>query len=205
MNFKKIIGLIFVGYVITIFLVPYSNPVTSAEVRKIDLVTTPEKVLFDVTNMKPGDYAARTLKITNSGADDFNYLFNSDKKSGSEKLYNALHIIVSDEKGELYNGSLGEFKKLDPRALASQASEELVFTVEFPTHLGNEYQGLECEVELKFYVEGTMGGVLPVDGPKLPNTATNSFNLILIGFVLLGGGFILYRYLNKKKRDIKHA
>lgn len=205
MNFRQIIGIIFIGYLITsiVIIVPYANTVASAEVQKIDLVTTPEKVLFDVTNMKPGDYATRTLKISNSGAEDFNYLFTADKKSGSDKLYEALHIIVSDRNGELYNGTLGEFKKLDSRALASQASEELIFTVEFPTHLGNEYQGLGCEVEFKFYVEGTMGGVLPVDGPKLPNTATNTFNFIAAGIVIIAGGLIFYRYQNRKKQDAK--
>jgi len=205
MNFRRVAGLIFIGYLITIIVItlPYGSTVASTEIQKIDLITTPEKVLFDITNMKPGDSATRTLKLSNSGAEDFSYLFSADKKSGSNELYEALQIKVTDESRELYKGSLGEFKKLDSRPLTSGGTEELTFTVEFPPHLGNEYQGLECEVEFKFYVEGTMGGVLPVDGPKLPNTATNTFNLIVVGVVMLSGGFLIYRFLNRKKRDVE--
>lgn len=171
--------------------------------QEIDIVTTPERVLFNVSNMKPGDRATRTLTISNSGKQVFSYLSSADKKTGSDELYKALLLTVSDANGEVYKGSLGDFEKFEPRTLASQGSEELVFLVEFPAHLGNEYQGLECEVEFKFYVEGTLGGVLPVDGLKLPNTTTNTFNFIAAGIVIIAGGLIFYRYQNRKKQDAK--
>lgn len=54
---------------------------------------------------------------------------------------------------------------------------------------------------MKFYAEGTLGGVLPVDGPKLPETGTNTFNILIAGIILaLGGGFIFY-YLRKRLRS----
>ncbi len=186
-----------------IILFPFNITAATSDIKEIDIMTTPEKVLFDVSKMVPGDRATRVLTISNSGKQDFNYLFSSRKTSGSDELYRALRLTVSDEGGEIYKGNMGDFNQLDAGNLVSGQSEDLVLTIEFPEHLGNEYQGLQCEFEFKFYVEGTMGGVLPVDGPKLPDTGTDTFNFIVAGFVIISGGFILYRYLNRKKRDVR--
>jgi LPXTG-motif cell wall-anchored protein len=187
-----------------LLIVSLSNP-ASAEVQEIDIVTTPEKVLFDVTNMKPGDWAIRDLKIKNSGKQNFDYLFSSNKKSGSNQLYNELFLTVNHGNTELYKGKLGGFSKLDPRALKSGGEETLTFRVDFPEHLGNEYQGLATEVEFKFYVEGTLGGVLPVDGPKLPNTGTDMFNILVAGAVLVLTGTIIQFVLSLRRKIAKHG
>ncbi|WP_159439938.1 TasA family protein [Bacillus sinesaloumensis] len=175
------------------------NQVLAAPANKvIDIMTTPEKVLFDIENFKPGDWATRTLTIKNSGSEDFKYLTSADRKSGSKELYEELVLSITDSTGEIFKGKLGEFKKIDPREIATGQQEDLIFTVEFPPHLGNEYQGLTTEVELKFYAEGTLGGALPVDGPKLPETGTNSFNLLIAGMLLVLGGGILYFILRRR-------
>ena len=204
MRFKISIGLSFIIYVIAIIILfPINITATTNDIKEIDIMTTPEKVLFDVSNMVPGDQATRALTISNSGKKDINYLFSSRKTSGSDELYRALQLTVSDESGEIYKGNMEDFNQLDDRNLASEESENLILKVEFPEHLGNEYQGLQCVFEFKLYVEGTMGGVLPVDGPKLPNTGTNTLNLIVTGIVIIVGGFTLYRMLNRKKRDVR--
>lgn len=186
---------------ISILLVtPFLSMEASAEanVREIDIMKTPEMVLFDLTNLKPGDSATRKLLVKNNGTEDFDYLFSSKLKSGSEKFYNELDIIVSDQKGELFNGKLKDLKKFEPRFLSNSSQEELIFKVDVPTYLGNEYQGLSSMVEFKFYVEGSMGGLLPVDGPKLPDTATSMFNFIVLGLALVTGGFLLFLYARRR-------
>ncbi|MEK5441867.1 MULTISPECIES: TasA family protein [unclassified Fredinandcohnia] len=200
-SFIRIIYFMTVCTLLFFFLANQVKASPSNNNKEIDINTTPEKVLFDVDNFKPGDWATRTLIIKNSGTEDFNYLTSADRKSGSKELYEELFLTISDKNGDIFKGKLGNFKKIDPRPIVSGQQEELIFTVEFPPHLGNEYQGLATEVEMKFYAEGTLGGVLPVDGPKLPETGTNTFNILIAGIILaLGGGFIFY-YLRKRLRS----
>lgn len=201
MNRLKLISYSLITFLLIILI---NNPV-SAEVQEIDIVTTPEKVLFDVTNMKPGDWAIRDLKIKNSGKQDFDYLFSSKKKSGSTQLYNELFLTVTHGDSELYKGKLGGFSKLDARALKSGIEETLTLRVDFPEHLGNEFQGHAAKVEFKFYVEGTLGGVLPVDGPKLPNTGTDMFNILVTGAVLIFGGTILQFVFAWRRKIARHG
>jgi LPXTG-motif cell wall-anchored protein len=170
---------------------------------EIDLTTTPGKVLFDITNVKPGDSVARDLVISNNGAQDFNYITSSKFLTGSEKFYNQLDLTIEDASGVLYEGKLKDLKELEPRFLQSDQSETLQFVVKIPVELGNEFQGATTEFQLKLFVEGTLGGVLPADGPRLPNTATDMFNLIIAGVVLVLSGGIYY-FINKRKIvDIK--
>ncbi|MGF2618194.1 CalY family protein [Rossellomorea aquimaris] len=170
-------------------------------IPEVDIATTPTKVLFNVDNMKPGDWADRTIKISNKGKQDFTYTMSTHLKSGSKKLYNELTMKVSDEKGELYNGKISDFSGLESRELAKLAAEDLSFTVEFPPHLGNDFQGLSTEVEFKFFVEGTLGGLLPVDGPKLPETGTNTFAFLALGTILSLSSLVMFgiqRYRRKR-------
>lgn len=206
MNFKKsLYFLICYSLVISILIgLPIKTTAATSEVQEIDIVTTPEKVLFEITNFKPGDWSTRTLNIKNSGKQDFNYLASAKLTSGSKELYQELLLTISSKSDELYKGKLGDFKKLDPRFISSNGTEDLIFTVEFPSQLGNEFQGLKCEVEFKFYVEGTLGGLLPVDGPKLPNTATDTFNYLAGGIALIFGGLTFYLINNRIKLSRKH-
>ncbi|KUP04427.1 cell wall protein [Bacillus coahuilensis p1.1.43] len=171
--------------------VNYAAAAPNDTIPEVDIATTPTGVLFDVSNMKPGDWADRSIKVSNKGREDFTYKMTVHLKSGSKKLYNELMVRVSDSKSELYYGKIGDFKGLDSRMLAKSEEEELSYTVEFPAQLGNDYQGLQTEIEFKFFVEGTIGGLLPVDGPRLPDTATSTFTLLAIGGLLTAAGFSL--------------
>jgi hypothetical protein len=186
-------------------MLPLEKTLAQVNNGEIDIATSPEKVLFDLTNLKPGDWAERTLTIQNKGKQDFKYLTSSRLKEGSEKLYNELLLTISDKEKVLFDGKMKEFSKLDPRTITKNESEELLFKVVFPEELGNEFQGLESVVEFKFYVDGTLGGVLPVDGPKLPNTSTDMFNLILAGAALLLTSTIIQFVLMLRRKKTKHA
>ena len=194
----RIIVYFTLSIIIVCSIIPVSASADSSNIREIDIMTTPEKVFFDLRNIKPGDWSTKTIKIINSGRQDFSYSVSAERNIGSKKLYQSLQLVINDKNNnEIYRGSLGDFSKLDGRQLMSNESEELEFTIKFPEEHGNEYQGLTTEVDLKFYAEGTLGEVLPSDGPKLPATATNQFNLFMIGLVLLTGGILLF--LAKKK------
>ncbi|MBO0958281.1 cell wall protein [Neobacillus sp. MM2021_6] len=202
MNEKKVITILVCYFLLlTVFiLAPFAQDTYASEIQEIDIATSPEKVLFDLNNLKPGDWAERTLTIQNKGKQDFKYLFSSKLNEGSGKFYNALELKVSDKNKVLFEGKMHDFSKLEPRFISKNDEEELFFTVKIPDELGNEYQGLNCKVEFKFYVEGTFGGVLPVDGPKLPETGTNMFTILVAGaaLVITGGIFQFVLYWRRK-------
>ncbi|WP_404330875.1 TasA family protein [Mesobacillus maritimus] len=170
---------------------------------EIDLTTRPAKILFDLSNVKPGDSVARDFVIINNGIQDFNYITSSKFLSGSEHFYNQLDLMIEDANGILYEGKLKDLTGLEPKFLEGQQSENLLFVIKVPIELGNEFQGVSTEFQLKLFVEGTLGGVLPADGPMLPNTATDMFNLIIAGAVLVLGGGIYYFKNKRKIADIK--
>lgn len=172
---------------------------------EVDISTSPETVLFDVKNMKPGDWATRSITVNNNGKQDFKYVMSTALKSGAKELYNELLFTVKDKNGDLYKGKLADFKGLEQRTLMKSKSEELTFQIDFPPHLGNEFQGLATVVEFKFYVAGTLGGLLPVNGPKLPDTATGMFNLIGAGAIFVIGGVFLFVMdrLRGRRLDVK--
>ncbi|WP_071458510.1 LPXTG cell wall anchor domain-containing protein [Bacillus massilinigeriensis] len=171
--------------------------------QEIDISTDAGKVLFDLGNIKPGDWAERDITLMNTGRQDSTYITSVELESGSQKLYDNLVLKVYGKGGKVFEGTLGEFKKLNPRMVKSREAENLILKMEMPWELGNEYQGLGCNVAIKFNVEGTMGGMLPQDGMKLPNTATGIFNMLAAGILFsLGGGAMYLYYLRRKKQAI---
>ncbi|MEH7075442.1 LPXTG cell wall anchor domain-containing protein [Neobacillus drentensis] len=203
---KKVIIKITINiFVISIiFFLTSINIFAGTNTAKINIATSPEKVFFDLTNLKPGDWAEKKLTIQNNGEQDFKYLLSSNLKKGSEKFYNELFLSISDESSVLFEGKMREFKKLNPRFIAKNDSEQLFFKVVVPSEIGNEFQGLGCEVEFKFYVEGTLVGALPVDGPKLPETGSNMFNILVAGAVLVISGSILQFNIKKRRRKLQN-
>lgn len=173
--------------------------------NEIDIALEPDDVLFNVNNMKPGDWVPRTLAIKNAGLQDFTYLMTIENK-GNDKLFNELLLEIKDEKEELYNGKLSEFVSLPKRELSATDEEELEITVRFPEHLGNEFQGTDSKFVFEFTAEGAeevglsnndneqIGndiGSLGDGGSSLPNTATNIFNFLLIGSILITFGIVI--------------
>jgi len=183
---------------ITFHIGPAKALAEEGQSREIDITLTPEKVLFDLDNLKPGDWSERKIVITNSGTMDAKYKVSARKKSGDDLFYQALELTILGPSGELYKGALSNFENLEGSTIATGKAEELTFTIKIPETLGNEYQGMTTEVEIIFYAEG-IGGVLPIDGPNLPTTATDYFNLLAAGIILIGGGTILLKIRRKLK------
>lgn len=231
MKRKKILYIVVVYCVVALIIgVTASMEQVRAEERKeIDLSLTPKDVLFDVSNMKPGDWTERSIRVNNEGTAKFLYTLSAEFADGSKKLYEALTLEVKDKERVLYKGSLGGFTKLAGRILSAGQSEQLIYTVRFPEEFGNEYQGLGTKVKFVFYAEadgsnagtpenpngntsntGTTdkpGGVTSVD-----NSSTNVSNLNMnygllprtgthyMNTILIGIGLILIGLFVYKKR-----
>ncbi|GGB41565.1 LPXTG cell wall anchor domain-containing protein [Fictibacillus barbaricus] len=151
--FKLILIYSLVLLTIVVFL-PISSTGANTSTPEIKIDTLPESVLFNIKDFKPGDWAPRVLTIQNNGNQDFSYNIQSRMKSGSEKLFNVFQLKIEDSSGVIFKGDLKDFKELDPRPLASFSEEKLTVTVEFPYVSGNEFQGLDTEVEFVLYAEG---------------------------------------------------
>jgi LPXTG-motif cell wall-anchored protein len=178
------------------------NAIAEGNINEIDISTSPHKVFFEIKNSKPGDTFTEVLQIQNNGSQDFKYIFSNRFLTGSDRFYNELVLTVADKFGELYKGKLKNFEKLNSRNIKSKTNEKLTFSIYFPYELGNEFQGLDCEFQFKFFVEGTLGGVLPVDGPKLPNTSSNMFNILVAGAVLVLTGS-LFQIIVKRRNKLE--
>ncbi|QKY68985.1 TasA family protein [Lentibacillus sp. CBA3610] len=181
-----------------VFLSEGSQSAAAQSNAVIDINVKPEDYLFDLTNMKPGDWAPRTIKVQNNGTNAFEYVTTFKNNGGSEKLFRELLLEVTDSDNALYTGKLTNFNGLSPRYLSASSEEELTFTIRFPEHLGNEFQGLETNILLTFqaagntdtdqaFSGGTVGG-----GSPLPDTATDKFTYLLIGIALMTVGGIIY-------------
>jgi LPXTG-motif cell wall-anchored protein len=181
-----------------LFSFPLNN--AKAEGNEIDISTSPHKVFFEITNSKPGDTYTKVLTVSNNGSQKLNYLLSSRFLTGSEEFYNELLFKITNTTEVLYSGKLKDFNKLNPRSLKRKESEKLNLSISIPSELGNNYQGLDTEFQFKFYVEGTLGGLLPADGPKLPSTGSNMFNILAFGFMFtLVGLFISFKGKIKKQ------
>ncbi len=139
--------------------------------KEIDISISPIDALFAISNMKPGDWAPRTITVKNSGSKDFDYLMQL-QNSGEKKLFNEFLLEIKAGDKELYKGKLAEFKSLPARKLTSGTEENLDITLRFPEHLGNDFQGLTSAFVFSFTVEGRDdpggGGETPGGGGETP-------------------------------------
>lgn len=181
----------------------FADGENGADNNEIDISISPQNALFNINNMKPGDWAPRTITVKNSGSKDFGYQMQL-RNDGEEKLFNELLLEIKAGEEELYQGNLASFKSLPIRKLATGSDENLDITIRFPEHLGNDFQGLIAAFAFTFTAEGKdnisvqaiapgqidSGGSTPT-GKILPTTSTNIFNLLLLGAVLVAGGIVM--------------
>lgn len=183
------------------FYIPVgSTTANDDESIKVDLVTAPANLLFDVRNLKPGDVIKRTLIIENHGNVDVDYVTKANFLAGSKKLYKQLKLRVTDNQNVLYEGSLSKFNGLDKRKLTLTENDELYFYVEFPYESGNEFQGLATEFEIVLAAEAE-NAVRLFDYPsKLPKTSmTHPALYFILGLCLFAIGAIGL-YLKRVKK-----
>lgn len=194
----------------------FADDENTTENNEINISLSPTETLFDITNMKPGDWAPRTITVKNIGSKDFEYLMQL-QNSGDEKLFNELLLEIKAGDEELFQDKLAAFKSLPIRKLATGNEENLDVTIRFPEHLGNEFQGLHATFDFVFTAEGNdseaetvtvqevmvgkidSSGSPMSGGPRLPDSTTNLVNFMLIGGALGVGGIVLIVFLYYRK------
>ncbi|WP_079528556.1 TasA family protein [Halobacillus hunanensis] len=198
-------------------LLVFSDGVQAAEEEKeINIGTSPETILFKVSNLKPGDTMTREVEISNLGTRDFTYSTVSEFTGGSEKLLRALRLQVTDQTGkQVYAGSVMELSELDKRYLKVSEEDQLTLKVEMPFELGNDYQGLAGRFEIRFTADGA-DSIAGAQNPKrtsqppigfsgigLPDTATPLYNILLLGLVmvLMGAGLYVIHYVSNHRAE----
>lgn len=128
-----------------------------------------EEFLFDVENLKPGDYMRENLMVENTGDHDYYFHAESKFESGSKKLFNQFLLEVTDsEDAELYEGSLADFTGFDPRFLEKGETDEIEFKATLPYESGNEFQGLAVKFKILIWAEAQPTEPNPDPNPK-PN------------------------------------
>ncbi|WP_408006174.1 LPXTG cell wall anchor domain-containing protein [Pseudalkalibacillus sp. A8] len=209
---------------VNVFYQPVMNTGADESPSVIDISTSPANYLFDIKNLKPGDWAERKIIIENDGNVDFKYNTLAKFKEGSEKLYEQLEMKVQDQDGHiLFQDKLSKFGSLAERELAHHNSEEFVVTVTFPPESGNEFQGLDTSFDLVFTAEGNKESVPPKDTEipseggspnektppskdgRLPQTGeSNPIWYYLSGIMLAGLGVgIMRKRLNRDRPRIR--
>lgn len=186
---------------------PFSNTFASENDQiepELDIELSTKENLFDISGMKPGDWAPRTITVQNSGSKDFVYQMKV-QNSGEKKLFNELMVEIKAGDTELYKGKMAALESLPERKLASNAEEKLDVTIRFPEHLGNDFQGLTAAFVFSFTAEGkentavvmTKGQIASSSfGPtssgfSLPTISTNILTLMLLGALLVVGRILL--------------
>ncbi len=191
---------------------PFSHAFASENDKvetELDIKLSTKDNLFDISGMKPGDWAPRTITVQNSGSKDFVYQM-TVQNSGENKLYNELMVEIKADDTELYQGKLSALETLPERRLASSAEEKLDITIRFPEHLGNDFQGLTAAFVFSFTAEGkdntavvmTKGQIASSSfgpttlGSSLPTISTNILYFILLGSLLVAGRilFTIFRH-----------
>ncbi|UOQ44540.1 LPXTG cell wall anchor domain-containing protein [Halobacillus salinarum] len=119
----------------------------------MDISNHSTKLFFNVDNLKPGDWTTSQLIIKNSQQSTRKYTMFVKQNSGSELLFNQLHLTIKDSSSTIYDGKLSQFNGFDNRSLSASETETLDFEVKFPYESGNEFQGLGTDVVFQFLAE----------------------------------------------------
>ncbi|WP_144475257.1 LPXTG cell wall anchor domain-containing protein [Cytobacillus oceanisediminis] len=206
--------------ILSILLIIFFNLTTVQAEENIDINTLQHGYSFEVSNLKPGDWIPRDITVTNDGQFDFKYTVRLGETKSKKGLLDELEFLISQGSVVLYEGKVKGFKGLSPRELAAGSKEDLFFQVTMPYELGNEFQGSSAELEIIFLAEGkednteihpdpdkgnpdTDAVVTPEIVNKLPNTATNNYNLLFVGGLLIClGGTMSYLLFRRKRYDL---
>ena len=109
--------------------------------------------LISISNMVPGDTAARTVVITNTGNVGFTYT-GAISATASTLLWtdttNGLQVTVTRGATTLYTGALKNMVLAASPTIGSGATDTLGFTFSLPTSAGNTFQNLTQDFTITY-------------------------------------------------------
>ncbi|QGH34069.1 LPXTG cell wall anchor domain-containing protein [Gracilibacillus salitolerans] len=165
--------------------------------------------LFDLENLKPGDWAEREITVSNQTDNEITYDINVRYIDGSEMFYNQLSLEITQGDEVLFHDKLSNFSLINDLPLLANSVDKIDLFLLFPPESGNEYQGLTTNAEIiitAYDDTKTETSTFPIstdsqstDGSPLPSTATVMFNILLIGGALLLAGSLILLYLKRNK------
>lgn len=214
---KPLYGLALFSFLLVLFYFSPNEIDADSKEDEVVIDRYPDEAIFRLENMKPGDFAYRTLTVQNNQGRDLLYTMKLEN-AGEPKLYNELLLQVNFDSETVFNGKLKDYKGIKDRSLHTKSEEILEFYLKFPEELGNEYQGLRADFIIDFTAKagddtGIVAGVVtengnPIkgmngSGGKLPITATNIFTYLLIGIFLIIAGGIASRLTGRKNEALK--
>src|SRR5690606_13308597 len=188
------------GALSAIYLPIYQTSATPSS-EKIAISTNSSRSFINIENMVPGDKITKSLQVINEGNVDFNYKLSVEMESGDQVLFDNLKVTITDKDKDIYNGSIKELNTLNLGELLSFKKNDLLFTVELPKVVGNDVKNKTTVIGFNFVAEGLNESEnASGNGNNLPNTATNHFNFLLAGALLLLGGSSILIYVTRKSR-----
>ena len=160
----------------------------------------PNQMLFQIENMKPGDWTTEKFTVSNKRQENTHYLLASRFSGGSKKFYNQLQLTVKQGKDTLFHGQLADFQGFGVKTLDTGEKTQFEFRIDFPYESGNEFQGLVTHFDILVQAEDRMEDTAVFHNDRLPNTASMIFTYLLIGSIfLLVGGLLFYRTYKRNK------
>ena len=165
--------------------------------NKIHFYVDSKEKLFNITNFKPGDSFEKTLKVTNDEEVNLDYYLNAYYSEGSIELFEELNTMISIDGNVVFKGKIKDFNYEMNQQIPLKNEDVIKILIEIPYELGNEFQGSATEFNIEFLVD-IDGEIIPV-GNNLPETATSSFQNLLIGAILVISGISLFMYQSRKK------
>src|SRR5690625_4588300 len=186
-----------------LFLLTMPWTVTASAVDKAEEL--PNQMLFQIENMKPGDWTTETYTVSNERQENTHYVLASRFSGESKKFYNQLQLTVKQGKDTLFHGQLAEFQGFGIKTLDTGEETQFEFRVDFPYGSGNEFQGLVTHFDILVQAEDRMEDTAVFHDNRLPNTASMIFTYLLIGaaFLLVGG--LLFSHTYKRNKIVRNG
>ena len=134
-----------------LFLLTMPWTVTASAVDKAEEL--PNQMLFQIENMKPGDWTTETYTVSNKRQENTHYVLASRFSGGSKKFYNQLQLTVKQGKDTLFQGQLADFQDFGTKKLGTEEETQFEFRIDFPYESGNEFQGLVTHFDIVVQAE----------------------------------------------------
>lgn len=165
---------------------------------------TKKGILFELDNLKPGDYGERKITIKNNRNKEILYDFQVLHVDGSEKLLHEFKLLIKQNDAILFDDKLVHFSSINDLPLKVNEEHNILLSFEFPSEAGNEFQGLHAEASFNIIAHDNLisdtsslhflSDSSPPMNTTLPQTATTLFSLLFIGSILLFLGMFIFLY-----------